>query len=66
MAGKSWAFCRGFSETLSTYGHQMGLVSHGTYKKFQAVLVALWVPSWLPKLPSIFPGNFENFEAIIK
>ena len=32
MAGKSWAFCRGFLETLSTYGHQMGLVSHGTYR----------------------------------
>ena len=29
MAGKSWASCRGFLETLSTYGHQMGLVSHG-------------------------------------
>ena len=66
MAGQSWAFCRGFLETLSTYGHQMGLVSHGTYKKFQAILVAFWAPSWLPKLPSIFPGNFENFQAIIK
>ena len=85
MAKKSWAFCRGFLQTLSTYGHQMGLVSHGTFQKsapkflpsypgtvawkvhrtFQAILVAFWVPSWLPKLSSIFPGNFENFQAII-
>ena len=86
MAGKSWAFCRGFLETPSTYGQQMGLVSHGAFQKsapkfrpsypgtvawkvnrtFQAISVAFWVPSWLPKLPSIFPGNFENLQAIIK
>ena len=85
MAGNQWAFCRGFSGNLSTYGHQMGLVSHGTFQKsapkflpsypgtvgrkvhrtFQAIFVAFFVPSWLPKLPGIFPGNFENFQAII-
>ena len=84
MAGKSWAFCRVFLETLSTYGHQMGLISHGTFQKsapkflpsypgsvgcnvqrtFQTILVAFWVPSWLPKLPSIFLANFEKFQAI--
>ena len=85
MAGKSWAFCRGFSEMLNTDGHQMRLVSHGTFQKsapkfllrypgtvgwkfhrtFQAILVAFWVPGGLPKLPSIFPGTFENFQAVI-
>ena len=84
MVGKSWALCGGFLETLCTYGHQMRLISHGTFQKsapkflpsypgtvgwkvhrtFQAILVWFWVPSWLPKLPSIFPGNFENFQAI--
>ena len=84
MAGKNWAFCRGFLETLSTYGHQMGLMSHGTFQKsapkfllgypgtvgskvhrtFQAILVAFWVPSWLPKLTSIFPGNFKTLQEI--
>ena len=85
MARESWAFCGGFLEMLSTYGHQMGLVSHGTFQKWaarflpsypgtvaykvhrtlQAILVAFWVPSRLPKLLSIFPGKFQNFQAII-
>ena len=84
MAGKSWAFYGGFSETLSTCCHQMELVSHGTFRTlapkflpgypvpvgskvhriFQAILVVFCVLSWLPKLPSIFPVNFENFQAI--
>ena len=68
---------------LNTYGHQMGLVSHGTFQKlapkilpnypgavgrkvhrtFLAILDVFWGLSWLPKLPSIFPSNFENFHA---
>ena len=38
-----------------------GMVGWKVHRTFQAILVAFWVPSWLPKLPSIFPGNFENF-----
>ena len=34
-------------------------------KCVQAILVALWVPGWLPKLPSIFLGNFEKFKATV-
>ena len=24
---------------------------------------SFWDPIWLPKLPSIFPGDFKNFQA---
>ena len=84
MAEKSWAFCLGLLETLSTYGHQMGLASRGTFRRwaakilpsypgtvgwkahrrFQAILVAFSVPSWLPKLLSIFPGSLGTFQAM--
>ena len=43
MARKSWAFCRGFLLTLSTYGHQMGLVSRGKFEKS--------APKFVPSYP---------------
>ena len=33
---------------------------------FLAILVAFWGPIWLPKLPSIFTSNFENFRAFFQ
>ena len=44
----------------------LGTVAWKVHRTFQVILVAFWVPDWLPKLPSFFPDNFQNFHAIIK
>ena len=57
MEGKSWAFCRGFLETLRTCGHQMGLVSHGTFHKS--------APNFLPSYPGTVAWKVHRtFQAI--
>ena len=57
MAGKSWAFCMGFLEMLSTYGHQMGLVSHGIFQKS--------APKFLPSYPGTVSWKVHRtFQAI--
>ena len=38
----------------------VGWEAHGT---FLPISVAFWDPIWLPKLPSIFPRDFKNFQA---
>ena len=38
----------------------VGWEVHGT---FLPISVAFWDPIWLPKLPSIFPRVFKNFQA---
>ena len=49
MVGKGWAFCRGLLETLSTYGHRMGLVWHGTFQN--------WAPKFLPSYSGMVRGR---------
>ena len=58
MEGKSWAFCSGFFETLSTYGHQMGLVWHSTFQKS--------APKFVPSYPGSVGWNVHRtFQAIL-
>ena len=40
------------------------MVGRKVHGKFLTILVAFWGPTWLPKLPINFVGNFQNFRAI--
>ena len=51
-------------QILKFHPSYLGSVGWNVHRTLQAILVAFWVPSWLPDIPSIFPGNFENFQAI--
>ena len=56
MAGKSWAFCTGFLETLNTYGHQ--IVLHGTFQKS--------APKFVPSYPGTVGWKVHRtFRAIL-
>ena len=59
MLSKWDSYCRVDLGSPSSPG-TVGWEAHGT---FLPISVAFWDPIWLPKLPSIFPRDFKNFQA---